>query len=119
MDWIPAVVSLVAGFILGIGAAFLLRIVQAKTARELAFELFRESEAQRKAHVDAVVENVKATFGSLSLDALARSHHRPGDHGNRPRRCCHRRGHGDHHGLTRASHATADRYIRQVWAGPR
>ncbi len=73
MDWIPAVVSLVAGFILGIGAAFLLRIVQAKTARELAVELFRESEAQRKAHVDAVVENVKATFGSLSLDALAKS----------------------------------------------
>ena len=27
MDWILAVVSLVAGFILGLGAAFLLRIV--------------------------------------------------------------------------------------------
>ncbi|MGD0235444.1 MAG: DNA recombination protein RmuC [Syntrophorhabdales bacterium] len=73
MDWILAVVSLVAGFILGLGAAFLLRIVHTKTARELAGELFRESEAQRKANIDAVVENVKATFGSLSLDALAKS----------------------------------------------
>ena len=43
MDWIPAAVSLIAGFILGLGAAFLLRILQAKTARELASELFRES----------------------------------------------------------------------------
>ena len=73
MDWILAVVSLVTGFILGLGAAFLLRLVQAKTTRELASELFRESEAQRKANIDAVVENVKATFGSLSLDALAKS----------------------------------------------
>ena len=73
MNWILAVVSLVAGFILGLGAAFLLRIVQAKTARELASELFCESEAQRKANIDAIVENVKATFGSLSLDALAKS----------------------------------------------
>jgi DNA recombination protein RmuC len=73
MDWIPAVVSLVAGFILGLGAAFLLRILQAKTTRELASELFRESEAERKASIGAVVENVKAVFGSLSLDALAKS----------------------------------------------
>jgi DNA recombination protein RmuC len=73
MDWVPVVVALIAGFILGLGAALLLRIIQAKTARELAGELFRESEARRKADVDAVVENVKATFGSLSLDALAKS----------------------------------------------
>ena len=73
MNWILGVVSLVAGFVLGLGAAFLLRIVQAKTARELASELFRESEAQRKANIDAIVENVKAAFGSLSLDALAKS----------------------------------------------
>jgi DNA recombination protein RmuC len=73
MYWIPAVVCLIAGFMLGFGAAFLLRVVQTKTARELAGELFRESESQRKANVDAVVENVKAAFGGLSLDALAKS----------------------------------------------
>ena len=73
MDWVPALVALIVGFILGLGAAFLVRIVQSKTARELADELFRESEAQRKANIDAVVENVKVSFGCLSLDALAKA----------------------------------------------
>ena len=73
MNWVAVVVALVAGFVLGLGSAFLLRIVQNRTARELAGELFRESESERKAHVDAIVENVKAAFGCLSLDALAKS----------------------------------------------
>ena len=73
MDWVPALVALIVGFVLGLGAAFLVRIVQSKTARELADELFRESEAQRKANIDAVVENVKVSFGCLSLDALAKA----------------------------------------------
>ena len=73
MNWLLVLIALIAGFILGLGAAFILRLVQSKTARELADELFRESEAQRKAQIDAVVENVKASFGSLSLDALSKS----------------------------------------------
>jgi DNA recombination protein RmuC len=73
MDWVPALVALIVGFVLGLGAAFLVRIIQSKTGRELAGELFRESEAQRKANIDAVVENVKASFGCLSLDALAKA----------------------------------------------
>ena len=73
MDWVPLLVALAVGFLLGIGAAFMLRIVQARTSRDLAEALFRESEAQRKASVDAVVENVKASFGSLSLDALTKA----------------------------------------------
>jgi len=47
--------------------------VQAKTAKELANELFRESEIQRKANVDAIIENVKSSFGNLSLNALSKS----------------------------------------------
>jgi DNA recombination protein RmuC len=73
MNWLLVLIALIAGFILGLGAAFILRLVQSKTAREFADELFRESEAQRKAQIDAVVENVKASFGSLSLDALSKS----------------------------------------------
>jgi len=73
MNWLLIVIALIAGFILGLGAAFMLRLVQAKTAREFADELFRDSEAQRKAQVDEIVENVKASFGSLSLDALSKS----------------------------------------------
>ncbi|NVL93020.1 MAG: DNA recombination protein RmuC, partial [Desulfobacterales bacterium] len=73
MSWVPALIALFAGFILGLAVAFVLRLIQAKTARELADELFRESEEHRKANIDAVIENVKASFGSLSLDALSKS----------------------------------------------
>jgi len=50
-----------------------LRLMQGKTAREFADELFRESEMQRKAQLDTVIENVKASFGSMSLEALSKS----------------------------------------------
>jgi DNA recombination protein RmuC len=73
MDWVPIVVALLVGFALGLGVAFILRIVQSKGAKELAAELFTESETQRKANIDAVIENVKASFGSLSLEALSKS----------------------------------------------
>ena len=73
MNWLLILIALIAGFVLGLGAAFILRLVQAKTAQEFADELFRDSEAQRKAQVDEIVENVKASFGSLSLDALSKS----------------------------------------------
>ncbi len=73
MSWVLALIALLAGFILGLAVAFVLRLIQAKTGRELADELFRESEEHRKANIDAVIENVKASFGSLSLDALSKS----------------------------------------------
>jgi DNA recombination protein RmuC len=73
MGWIPILLALFIGFVLGIASAFALRLIQARTAKELADELFRESEAQRKGSIDAVIENVKASFGSLSLDVLSKS----------------------------------------------
>ncbi len=71
MGWI--IISLVAGFFLGVAATFYLRAAREKDAREIAGELLRESEARRQASVDAVIENVKASFGSLSLEALSKS----------------------------------------------
>jgi DNA recombination protein RmuC len=73
MDWISLLLALITGFVLGLGAALLLRLIQGKTARRLAEELFQESEGQRKASIDAILENMKATFGNLSLDALSKS----------------------------------------------
>jgi len=73
MNWLPVLMGLVIGFVLGLLAAFLLKLIQGKTAKELAEELFRESEAQRKANIDSMLENIKASFGSLSLDALSKS----------------------------------------------
>ena len=63
----------VAGFVIGIAAALVLRMVQRKTAKELTEELFQESEAKRKLDLEAVLDHVKASFGSLSLDALSKS----------------------------------------------
>ena len=73
MDWIPLLLAFCAGFLLALTAAFLLRFIQAKTAKELANELFRESELQRRANIDMIIENLKANFGNLSLNALSRS----------------------------------------------
>ncbi len=73
MNWLPVLMGLVIGFVLGLLAALLWRLIQGKTAKELAEELFRESEAQRKANIDSMLENIKASFGSLSLDALSKS----------------------------------------------
>lgn len=58
MSWIPILAALVFGLLLGFAAAWV---------------LFRESEAQRQAHLNSVLDNVKASFGSLSLEALSRS----------------------------------------------
>ena len=73
MTWVPILVALAAGFALGLTAAFVLRFIQSKTAKQLADQLFQESEAQRKASVEAIMADMKANFGSLSLDALAKS----------------------------------------------
>jgi DNA recombination protein RmuC len=73
MNYILLLIALISGFVLGVIVSFMLRLIQSKSGRELADELFRDSEVQRKAQVDEIVENVKASFGSLSLDALSKS----------------------------------------------
>ena len=65
--------AFLGGIAIGLTVAFILRIYQAKQGRELAEELFREADTQRKAGIDAVIDNVKASFGAMSLEALARS----------------------------------------------
>lgn len=53
MNWIVILSALVAGVVVGLSAAFVLRLIHAKTAKDLADEM-------------------KASFGSLSLDALSK-----------------------------------------------
>ncbi len=69
MEWLPIVVAVLAGLCAGLAVAFALRLVNVRTAKDLA----REVEAQRAAGVQNVIEQVKAGFGSLSLEALRKS----------------------------------------------
>lgn len=75
--WLPITIALVGGFALGTAAGFLLGKRQEMKTRELAEELaqklFSESESKRKAELDAVLGNMKESFGNLSLEALSRS----------------------------------------------
>ncbi len=73
MDWIPLLIVFLAGFALGIVVALLLRFIQSRSARELAEDLLQKSEALSKEHLEALTGHMKASFGNLSLEALAKS----------------------------------------------
>jgi len=73
MTYWPIVAALLVGLALGLAVALLLRLIHARTAREIAAEIFAESETQRKAGMETVLADLKASFGSLSLDALQKS----------------------------------------------
>ena len=73
MDFLSTIIGLIIGFSLGLLAAFLLKLMQGKTVKELTKELLHESDVQHKANIDLILENIKANFGNLSLEALSKS----------------------------------------------
>jgi DNA recombination protein RmuC len=73
MDWASAFLGLIIGFAVGVAVALVFRFIRGKTAKELAEELLLEAETQKKADMDAVIENIKQSFGNLSLEALSKS----------------------------------------------
>jgi DNA recombination protein RmuC len=72
-NWLPILIAVVVGILIGFGLALILRVIQGKTGRELAEEFYAESEGQRQENLNTVIENIKSSFGSLSLDALSKS----------------------------------------------
>ncbi len=62
-----------AGMLLGLLAALVFRLLRGRAAQEMAAALFQEADAQRTADREAVLAEVKASFGALSLEALSRS----------------------------------------------
>jgi DNA recombination protein RmuC len=73
MEWIPVVIAFVAGLGLGFGLCYLLRVQQSKTSQELVNELLRVNEQQRQANLDAIVNNLKNSFGNISLESLTKA----------------------------------------------
>ena len=64
---------LAIGLLLGFSLALLLKGLRSQSARELAEEIFRASEVQNAARMQAFHDQMKSAFGSLSLEALSRS----------------------------------------------
>ena len=73
MQWIPVALALAIGFALGLLVAFALRIVQAKTGEQLARELIQNTEEEKRASMERIISELKASFGDLSFDALRKS----------------------------------------------
>lgn len=61
------------GFFSGIIVAILIKWFQTRGQYELAQGIFRQSETQRQAQIDAILLQMKTQFSSLSLEALSRS----------------------------------------------
>lgn len=73
MNWLHISLSLLIGIIIGIAFTYIFKIIKTKTAKEIVDELYKETESQRKEDIDDVIENLKESFGSLSLEALSKS----------------------------------------------
>ncbi|HDG98290.1 MAG TPA: DNA recombination protein RmuC [Desulfobacterales bacterium] len=73
MQWIPVALALAIGFALGLLVAFALRIVQAKTGEQLARELIQNTEEEKRASMERIISELKASFGDMSFDALRKS----------------------------------------------
>ena len=73
MDWIAVIVALTVGFGLGFAAAWIAGIAQGKNAEELAQKLFADNEQHRQNAQTAMMDQLRASFGDLSLQALGRS----------------------------------------------
>jgi len=56
MNWLSILIGGFIGFALGISFSLLLQFFQRKTGKELAEELFRENETQKKEQIDAILE---------------------------------------------------------------
>jgi DNA recombination protein RmuC len=67
------VLVFIVGVVVGVGITVAFRLMQRRAATEIAQELFRESELQRQAGLTMLLENLKGSFGKLSLDALSKS----------------------------------------------
>lgn len=72
-NYITIIIPFLTGLVLGLLIALILRIIQARTAKDLASELYAENEMRRNEYFDKIMDQMKSSFSHLSLDALSRS----------------------------------------------
>ena len=73
MNVLYGILLFITGFVVGLGVAYLLRIMHARSLKDITQEIFNRSEMQRKEQIDLVLSHLKESFGNLSLEALSRS----------------------------------------------
>jgi DNA recombination protein RmuC len=62
--------GLAIGIIAGLALAFIFKMTRVKSTKELAEELYQRNEAERLAATNILIENLKASFGNISLTSL-------------------------------------------------
>ena len=65
MELIQLLAALLVGFVIGFGAAFILRVLNTQTARELAGTILEENDIRRQENTNTVITTVKAQFGDI------------------------------------------------------
>jgi DNA recombination protein RmuC len=70
MDIVTIGIAALLGIAVGVALTVWIRRGQVRQAREMAQELLRANESDRQAGLQAVVSQMEASFGKLSLDAL-------------------------------------------------
>jgi len=63
----------VAGLILGAGLILLLNLLKRKDAKTIAQELVNQAESQKIKDIESLLNQVKDSFGALSMDALRKN----------------------------------------------
>lgn len=63
----------IGGALFGVAVAYIVYTLRKKEAKEIARELVSETESQKVQDMEALINKIKDSFGSLSLDALSKN----------------------------------------------
>lgn len=64
------VLTLLVGFTGGLAAAYALKIFRARSAEEIAREVYIKNESLRQGQIESIIGNLEKSFGNLSANAL-------------------------------------------------
>jgi DNA recombination protein RmuC len=68
-----SVTIFIGGVLFGVAVAYIVYTLRKKEAKEIARELLSETESQKIQDLEVLINKIKDTFGSLSLDALSKN----------------------------------------------
>lgn len=67
------IVSFAAGLVLGAAIILLINLLRGRDAKKIAREALSQAESQRINDLEAIIGNIKDSFGALSLEALSKN----------------------------------------------